>query len=68
MAFVLKCVFVLSLLTWAAGGVWIMTSGGDITFGMITARPVIIHNVAAGLTLVLGLILLVRWIWIKLYS
>jgi len=68
MAFVLKLVFALSLLTWAAGGVWIMTSGGDITFDMITARPVIIHHAAAGLTLVLGLILVVRWFWTKLYS
>jgi hypothetical protein len=45
-----------------------MTSGGTITFGMINERSVIIHHLAATLTLVLGLILLVRWIWLKLYS
>jgi hypothetical protein len=60
--------FLLSLLTWAVGGLWIMTSGGTITFGMINERSVIIHHLAATLTLVLGLILLVRWIWLKLYS
>jgi len=68
MASVIKWVFVASLLTWAVGGMWIMTSGGAVTFDMINARPVIIHHVAAGLTLVLGLVLLIRWIWIKLYS
>ena len=45
-----------------------MTSGGAITFDMINERPVIVHHLAASLTLVFGLILLVRWIWIKLYS
>lgn len=68
MAWFIKGIFVLSLLTWAVGGVWIMTSGGAISFAMSTERPVIVHNVAAILTLVSGLILLVRWIWIKLYS
>lgn len=68
MAWVIKCVFVLSLLTWAVGGIWIMTSGGAITFAMSNERAVIVHNLAASLTVVLGLILLVRWIWIKLYS
>jgi len=69
MAWVVKLVFVASLLTWAVGGMWIMTSGGAVTFGMTNAPPVVvIHHVAAGLTLVLGLILLIRWIWIKLYS
>jgi hypothetical protein len=68
MAWVVKCVFVLSLLTWAVGGVWIMTSGGAVTFDMINERSVIVHHLAASLTLVLGLLLLVRWIWIKLYS
>jgi hypothetical protein len=67
-AFLLKVVFVLSLLTWAVGGIWIMTSGGALTFDMIDARPVIIHHVAAFVTGALGLILLVRWIWMKLYS
>jgi hypothetical protein len=61
-------VFLASLLTWAVGGLWIMTSGGAITFDMINERPVIIHHLAAVLTLVLGGILLVRWIWLKLYS
>ena len=68
MAFLMKLVFVLSLLTWAVGGLWIMTSGGAITFAMINERPVIIHHLAASLTVVLGLIHLVRWIWLKLYS
>ena len=68
MAFVVKCVFLLSLLTWAVGGLWIMTSGGAITFRMSNEPSVIIHQLAAILTLVLGLILLVRWIWLKLYS
>jgi hypothetical protein len=68
MVLVVKCVFLLSLLTWAVGGLWIMTSGGTITFSMFNERSVIIHNLAAILTLVLGLILLVRWIWLKLYS
>ena len=35
MAFLMKLVFVLSLLTWAVGGLWIMTSGGALTFAMI---------------------------------
>jgi hypothetical protein len=68
MAWLIKGIFVLSLLTWAVGGVWIMRSGGAITFDMINERPVIVHHLAASLTLMLGLILLVRWIWIKLYS
>jgi hypothetical protein len=68
MAFLIKLVFVLSLLTWAAGGLWIMTSGGTISFTMTGEPRVIIHHVAASLTIVLGLLLLVRWIWIKLYS
>jgi hypothetical protein len=68
MAWFIKGIFVLSLLTWAVGGVWIMTSGGAISFAMSTERPVIVHNAAAVLTLVFGLILLLRWIWIKLYS
>jgi hypothetical protein len=68
MALVIKSVFLLSLVTWAVGGLWIMTSGGSITFDMINERPVIIHHLAASLTLVLGIMLLVRWIWIKLYS
>jgi len=68
MAFLIKSVFVLSLLTWAVGGLWIMTSGGAYTFTMTNEPPVMIHHVAASLTVVLGLILLVRWIWIKLYS
>jgi hypothetical protein len=45
-----------------------MTSGGAINFDMIDARPVIIHHAAAAVTLVLGLVLLVRWVWVKLYS
>jgi hypothetical protein len=68
MALVVKCVFLLSLLTWAVGGLWIMTSGGATTFDMINERSVIIHHLAAILTLALGLFLLVRWIWLKLYS
>jgi hypothetical protein len=68
MAFLFKLLFVLSLLTWAAGGLWIMTSGGTITFTMTSEPRVMIHHVAASVTIVLGLILLVRWIWIKLYS
>jgi hypothetical protein len=68
MALAAKWVFVASLLTWAIGGFWIMTSGGAVTFDMVTERPVIVHHVAATLTLVLGFILLIRWIWIKLYS
>ncbi len=68
MAFLIKLVFVLSLLTWTVGGLWIMTSGGAITFAMTSERPVIVHHAAASLTVVLGLILLVRWIWVKLYS
>ena len=68
MAHVAKWVFVASLLTWMVGGVWIMTSGGAVTFDMTTARPVIIHRVAGGLTLALGLILSIRWLRIKLYS
>ena len=68
MAWIIKGIFVLSLLTWAVGGVWIMTSGGAITFAMTNERSVIVHHLAAVLTLAFGLILLVRWIWIKLYS
>jgi hypothetical protein len=68
MAHVVKWVFVASLLTWALGGFWIMTSGGAVTFDMITARPVIIHHLAGGLTLGLGIILSIHWLWIKLYS
>jgi hypothetical protein len=68
MALLLKLVFVVSLVTWAVGGFWIMTSGGAITFDMIDARPVVIHHAAAAVTLVLGLVLLVRWVWVKLYS
>jgi hypothetical protein len=68
MAFVLKLVFLACLVTWAVGGLWIMTSGGALTFGMTSEQAVIIHRAAAVLTVALGLVLLVRWIWIKLYS
>jgi hypothetical protein len=68
MAVLVKLVFLASLLTWAVGGIWIMTSGGAVTFDMIEASPVIVHHVAATFTLVLGLVLLVRWVWVKLYS
>jgi hypothetical protein len=65
---IVKVLFVLSLLTWAVGGIWIMMSEGKITFEMIDQRPVIVHHAASVLTLSLGAVLVVRWIWIKLYS
>ena len=63
-----KWAFAASLLIWAVGGVVIMSSGGTVTFVMTEARPVVIHTLFGGLTLVLGGILLIRWMWIKLYS
>jgi hypothetical protein len=68
MVTMMKLVFFASVVTWAVGGIWIMTSGGTITFDMIHQRPVIVHHVAAVLSLALGAVLVVRWLWIKLYS
>ena len=62
-----KWAFVASLLVWAVGGVAIMSSG-TVTFDMINARPVVIHALFGGLTLALGLFLLIRWMWTKLYA
>ena len=61
-----KWAFVASLLIWAVGGVAIMSSGGTVTFDMTEARPVAIHTFFGGVTLVLGVFLLIRWMWVKL--
>ena len=45
-----------------------MSSGGTITFDMVHERPVMIHSIFGGLTLLLGMFLLVRWVWTKLYN
>jgi hypothetical protein len=63
-----KWAFMASLLVWAAGGIWIMSSDGTITFDMTSARAIVIHALFGGLTLVLGIILLIHWMRIRLYS
>ena len=63
----IKWAFLACLVMWVVGVVAMMgpVPGLPAPFDMMV-RPTPVHTVG-GLTLALGLILLIRWVWLKLY-
>lgn len=64
----LKWLFAVCLVLWAAGAVAMMgpVPALPAPFDQFV-RPAIVHALG-GLALALGLLLLIRWMWIRLYS